>query len=122
MNTKIPRKSATTRITPPIVGAMTGAMSRIADSESSLAAASRPEDRSETPATPTAAPLPAARPCRPRAASSAPTVGASTQSADVSTSSTVPPSTRRRRPTASETGPATSCPTARPTRKTVTVS
>ena len=106
-----------------MVGASTGATPRTRNSRESIVAAARPSNRSRTIARATTAPAAVPTPWSTRSAPRTARFGATThEQRGQDVQRPVPASSGRRRPSASETGPSTSWPSARPIRVPVRVS
>src|SRR5919199_752394 len=118
----MPRQLVTRSSSPPSVGASTGAAPSTRNNRDSIVAAARPVNRSRTTAIATTAPAAVPTPCSRRSTPSTSMLGATSTSSDATTYSAVPASSGPRRPNASESGPSTSWPIARPTRVPVRVS
>ncbi len=106
---------------PPSTGATIGAtVDSVMNSENSRAAAT-PLATSVATALASTIPPPPENPCTNRAVISSPTVGARAHSSDDTAHTTVEPSSSRRRPHWSDSGPSTSCPTMMPATSAVRV-
>ena len=100
----------------PSEGASTGATPRTSISRDMTVAAAESLNRSPTTATATTIAAAAPIPCSARATASMVRSGASRHSSDAAMCSTIPAISGLRRPSESDSGPTTSCPTASPAR------
>jgi hypothetical protein len=119
--TKTPRHDVTCRTNPPSVGASTGARPITSMSRDRMVAAAVPANRSRTVAIATTATAALPIPWMTRPAMSSWTVGATAQKSDAAMCRASPAMSGRRRPTASASGPMSSCPRPIPTRIPVRV-
>jgi hypothetical protein len=117
--TKMPRQDVHRSNWPPSTGASTGANPVISNSIEKYLAAAAPVCRSRTTAAATTMPVAPPMPCNNRRTTSSQIDGATAHSTEATPYSTRPAISGRRRPYASDSGPAMSWPTPRPTRQAV---
>ena len=118
-----PRQSVTRRMKPPASGATSGTVPDTRNRRANIRAVSVPEvERSRTVARAIDRPVAPAIPCSSRSTRSTQIDGATAQSADASANTATPTSSGPRRPRASLTGPASTCPSASPIIDVVSVS
>jgi hypothetical protein len=118
---KIPRQLVTERSWPPTTGARIGAAPLTTISAENSRAAASPVAVSRTTARLITMPAAPASPCRKRSGTRTTTDGASAHRTEATTYSAIPTSSGSRRPNRSLSGPAITCPSARPARHAVSV-